>query len=233
MRRVLGIVLRLLGILVLCIIVGLFTLPRFPWMLFILGFGFWGAVMHYISLLPSRVRSPDLGRELHRIQRLVTIMQNRADCEWAVRASRWQMNELMTYTITGKLKGLKNTPTLSQFPPYQFPDPGIWRAGSKTGQEHAIERSFPSGAVIVSEGDSGSAFYLLVHGSVDIIQGTNTITQLKQWTFFSESSFLDQIPVPIRVVASERTLCLGFSAWDMNYILDHYAPYKIPVETHS
>jgi len=237
MGRVLAIALRLLGILVLCVIIGFFTLPKFlPWMLLVLGFGFWGAVMHYIGLLPSRGRSADsanLRKEMHRIERLLKPMQDRADCEWAVRASRWHLNELETHTMTGRALGTKNTPTIDKFPPYRFPDPPLWPTHIKRTLRHPKEKSFQPASLIVVEGDSGSGFYFLLRGCAKIVQEGEEIAELKEGTFFSESSFLDKIPVPIRIMACDKTVCLVLSPWEFDYILNHYPPSETLIQTPS
>ena len=236
MVRVLGIILRMFGILVLCIIVGLFTLPRFPWMLLILGFGFWGAAMYYITLLPIHGRWIDLGnlsKELRRIEQLIKIMQDRTDCKWAVQACRWQLNELNTSTTVGILKGLKNKPTLGKFPPYRFPDLPLSPVRFKGTLRRAKEKSFQPGTLIVAEGDSGSRFYFLLRGRAEIVQEKGGIADLKSGTFFSESSFLDGIPVPVRIVACEKIICLSFSPWELACILDHYRPSETLIQTPS
>jgi hypothetical protein len=186
MVRVLAIVLRMLGILVLCIIVGLFTLPRFSWMILILVFVFLGAVMHYITLLPIHGRWIDLGnigKEMHRIRQLIKVMQDRTDCEWAVRACRWQLNELSMSTPSGRLAGLKNNPTLGKFPPYRFPDPPLSHVRFKATLRRAKEKSFQPGTLVVVEGDSGSGFYFLLRGRAEIVQEGETIAELKRGTF--------------------------------------------------
>ena len=235
MGRVLAIALRLLGILILCVIIGLLTLPTrfFPWMLLVLGFGFLGAVMHYIELLPGGGHSANLRKEIHRIERLLKLMQDRADCEWAARASRWHLNELEIHTITGMLLGRKNTPAIDKFPPYRFPDPPLWPTHIKRALRHPKEKSFQPGTLIVAEGDSGSGFYFLLRGCAKIMHEGKEIAELKQGTFFSESSFLDKIPAPIRIMACDETVCLALSPWELDYILNHYRPSETLVQTPS
>jgi hypothetical protein len=236
MVRVLAIVLRMFGILVFCIIVGLFTLPRFSWMILILAFVFFGAVMHYMNLLPIHGRLIDLGnisKEIHRIGQLIEVMQDRTDCEWAVQACRWQWNELSMSTTAGILKGLKNKPTLGKFPPYRFPDPPLSPVRFKATLRRAKEQSFQPGTLVVAEGDSGSGFYFLLRGRAEIVQEGGKVAELKCGAFFSESSFLDGIPVPVRIVACDKTICLSFSPWELVCVLDHYRPSETLIQTPS
>jgi hypothetical protein len=236
MIRVLAIALRLLGVFVLCIIVGLLTLPRFFWMIFILAFLFFGALMHYMNLLPIHGRLIDLGnisKEMHRIEQLIEVMQDRTDCEWAVQACRWQLKELSMSTMAGRLKGLKNKPTIGKFPPYRFPDLPLSRVRFKATLQRAKEKSFQPGTLIVAEGDSGSRFYFLLRGRAEIVQGREKIAELKCGAFFSESSFLDGIPVSVRIVPCEETVCLSFSPWELACILEHYRPGKTIIQPPS
>jgi CRP/FNR family cyclic AMP-dependent transcriptional regulator len=83
----------------------------------------------------------------------------------------------------------------------------------------AIVRDYQKGDVIVKEGESAVAFYLIRTGTVDIIRGRSgksekTIARLGPGEFFGEMALLDSYPRSASAVAAEAVQCLVLSRWD-------------------
>jgi CRP/FNR family cyclic AMP-dependent transcriptional regulator len=81
------------------------------------------------------------------------------------------------------------------------------------------ERSYEPGENIVSKGESGVGFYLILEGAVDIKSDGKTLTKLGPGQFFGEMSVLDNQPRSADVVVVEPTRCLTLSAWSFNAMI--------------
>src|SRR5690348_9092815 len=60
---------------------------------------------------------------------------------------------------------------------------------------------FPEGARIVSQGDTGNAFYVLLDGTADVKRNGRRITELGTGDYFGELAILDPAPRNADVVA--------------------------------
>lgn len=74
--------------------------------------------------------------------------------------------------------------------------------------------SFPEGRAIVSEGEMGVAFYLILDGQVQVRRKDRVVAKLGSGNFFGEMSLLDNNPRSSDVVATAPTTCLTLSSWD-------------------
>ena len=81
------------------------------------------------------------------------------------------------------------------------------------------ERKFESGHTIVSKGESGIGFYLILDGAVEIRSDGNTLSKLGPGQFFGEMSVLDNQPRSADVVAVEPTRALIVSAWSFKALI--------------
>lgn len=84
----------------------------------------------------------------------------------------------------------------------------------------ARERHFESGAPIVSEGEKGQGFYLIVAGRADVQQRGRTLRTLGPGDYFGELALLRDQPRSATVIARERTTCLALTRWDFRGILE-------------
>jgi len=73
--------------------------------------------------------------------------------------------------------------------------------------------SYPEGRIIVSEGDMGVAFYLILDGEVEVKRKGRAVAKLGAGSFFGEMSLLDSVPRNSDVVAVAPTTCLVLSSW--------------------
>ena len=80
----------------------------------------------------------------------------------------------------------------------------------------AIERHFDAGADIISEGDAGVGFFLILSGSAEVRHKGNPqpIRRLGPGDYFGELALLDGRPRSATVTASEPVRCLALSRWD-------------------
>ena len=82
------------------------------------------------------------------------------------------------------------------------------------------ERRFDAGASIVSAGEPGHGFYLIVQGSAVVKRGDRTIGTLGPGDYFGELALVRETPRTATVVAGDPTTCLVLTRWDFKGILD-------------
>jgi CRP-like cAMP-binding protein len=81
---------------------------------------------------------------------------------------------------------------------------GVSDADLRRIAESAKERRFDAGAPIVSAGEPGHGFYLIVDGRVEVKQGDRTIGTLGPGEYFGELALIRKRPAPQRLW--QRTL---------------------------
>ena len=74
--------------------------------------------------------------------------------------------------------------------------------------------SFPSGARVVKQGDSGIGFYLLLQGEAEVRQGQRVLAHLGPGQFFGEMTLLDEQPRSADVIATSPAECAVLSRWE-------------------
>lgn len=84
----------------------------------------------------------------------------------------------------------------------------------------AHERRYDPGAAIVSAGETGQGFYLIVQGRADVQRGGRTVRSLGPGEYFGELALLRDAPRSATVIAREPTTCLALTRWDFKGILD-------------
>jgi len=82
------------------------------------------------------------------------------------------------------------------------------------------ERRFEPGASIVSAGETGHGFYLIVHGQAEVKREGRTVRTLGPGDYFGELALVREIPRTATVMAKEPTTCLALTRWDFKGILD-------------
>ena len=83
----------------------------------------------------------------------------------------------------------------------------------------AIEKEFKAGTRIVSEGDTGTGFYLIISGSTAVSRSGARIAKLGAGEFFGEMALLDGAPRSADVIALEDTKCLVLTLWVLKGII--------------
>lgn len=83
------------------------------------------------------------------------------------------------------------------------------------------ERQFAAGAPIVSTGEAGHGFYLILKGRAEVTQGERTLRTLGPGEYFGELALVRETPRTATVVAKEpTTTCLVLTRWDFKGILE-------------
>lgn len=84
----------------------------------------------------------------------------------------------------------------------------------KTLAEAVVDRTYNAGEVIVTQGERGIGFYLIVEGQVNIEKGGKTVTTLGPGKFFGEMALMDEQPRTADVKAASRARCYVLSSWE-------------------
>lgn len=82
-----------------------------------------------------------------------------------------------------------------------------------------VEREFPAGATIVTQGQGGEGLFVVAVGKAEAIRERRdgervTVNQFGPTDFFGELALLDDGPRTASVVAIEPTRCMVLSRWD-------------------
>jgi CRP-like cAMP-binding protein len=96
---------------------------------------------------------------------------------------------------------------------------GISNADLQRIAESAKERRFEAGTPIVSAGEPGSGFYLIIDGRVEVKRGDRTIATLGPGNYFGELALIRETPRTATVVAKDPTTCLALTRWDFKGIV--------------
>lgn len=96
---------------------------------------------------------------------------------------------------------------------------GVSNAELQRIAESAKERRFDPGASIVSEGEPGHGFYLIIDGRAEVKRGDRTVATLGPGEFFGELALIRETPRTATVVAKDPTTCLALSRWDFKGIV--------------
>lgn len=90
-------------------------------------------------------------------------------------------------------------------------------------------RRYGADDVIVREGESGIAFYIILSGSARVEQHGETIGRLTAGDFFGELALIEEEPRTATVVAAEDTECLGWTRWEFTALLDEHPEIAVPI----
>jgi CRP/FNR family transcriptional regulator, cyclic AMP receptor protein len=88
----------------------------------------------------------------------------------------------------------------------------------------AKKMSYPKGAVIVSEGNVSSSFFIILSGKVRVFSSSNAkeVTHSIQLSgsYFGETSLLTNEPLLVTVMALEKTVCMVIAKGDfINWLM--------------
>ena len=96
---------------------------------------------------------------------------------------------------------------------------GLTKQDLKLVVKLSKERKFESGHAIVSKGEAGIGFYLILEGSVEVRSDGKTLSKLGPGQFFGEMSILDNQPRSADVVTVETSRVLFLSAWSFKTMI--------------
>lgn len=78
---------------------------------------------------------------------------------------------------------------------------------------------FEEGRSIITQGETGFGFHLIVSGSAKVVRGDNTVAVLGPGDFFGEMSFIDDQPRSASVVAESDLESLVLGGWEFKPLL--------------
>jgi len=84
------------------------------------------------------------------------------------------------------------------------------------------EEMYSPGQDIVTEGDSGGPFFMLLEGRAQILKGGKVRRTLEPGTYFGEMSLLDGQPRSATVKAEEPTTTFALTSWQFLPLLAEY-----------
>ena len=90
-------------------------------------------------------------------------------------------------------------------------------------------RTYAADEVIVREGSTGTALYIVLSGRARVEREGATIGQLQSGDFFGELALIEEHPRSATVVANEETDCLLFPAWEFTALLEEHPEIAVPI----
>lgn len=83
-------------------------------------------------------------------------------------------------------------------------------------------RTYSTDETIVSEGSTGSAFYIVLSGRARVERGGEVVGQVGSGDFFGELALIEEHARTASVIAAEETDCLLFPAWEFTALLEEH-----------
>jgi CRP/FNR family cyclic AMP-dependent transcriptional regulator len=102
------------------------------------------------------------------------------------------------------LDALRSVPLFAGFTPRQL----------RTIADSAAERRFQAGETIVKQGDAGIGFFLILHGTVEVLKSGTKVASLSAGQFFGEMALLDEQPRTAEVRATSDVRCSVLARWE-------------------
>jgi len=86
----------------------------------------------------------------------------------------------------------------------------------------AVEKTVPAGDKIVTEGQGGVGFYLILSGKAEVVKGGDKLAEFGAGNFFGEVGVIDGQPRTADVIAIEETKCWILSQWAMKSVIANH-----------
>lgn len=83
-----------------------------------------------------------------------------------------------------------------------------------------LARTFVAGDEIVSEGNTGTGFYVITAGEVSVVRGGREVARLGPGSYFGEIALIDGGPRTATVTATGDLEVVGLTAWDFRNIVE-------------
>jgi CRP/FNR family transcriptional regulator len=84
------------------------------------------------------------------------------------------------------------------------------------------ERTFPEGAVVTCEGETGAGFFVIAEGSATVTIGGELRASLGTGDAFGEMALIDDGPRSATIVAATDLHCLALSPWDFRPFVEEH-----------
>jgi CRP/FNR family cyclic AMP-dependent transcriptional regulator len=95
--------------------------------------------------------------------------------------------------------------------------------------ETGKRRTYAAEEAIVTEGSTGTAFYIVLSGRARVERGGEVLGQLAGGDFFGELALIEEHPRSASVIATEETDCLLFPAWEFTALLAEHPELATPI----
>ncbi len=90
-------------------------------------------------------------------------------------------------------------------------------------------RTYGADEVIVKEGSTGTALYIILSGRARVERESQTLGELAPGDFFGELALIEEHPRSATVVAAAETDCLLFPAWEFTALLKEHPEVAVPI----
>ena len=95
--------------------------------------------------------------------------------------------------------------------------------------ETGKRRTYAAEEAIVTEGSTGTAFYIVLSGRARVERGGEVLGHLTGGDFFGELALIEEHPRTASVIATEETECLLFPAWEFTALLEEHTELAVPI----
>jgi CRP-like cAMP-binding protein len=85
----------------------------------------------------------------------------------------------------------------------------------------ADEIDLPEGRILIKEGGQGREFFVLVDGTVDVIQGERTVRRMGPGDFFGEIALVTKVPRSATIKATSPVRALVITDRAFRGLLEH------------
>jgi len=110
---------------------------------------------------------------------------------------------------------------------------GLERQTLRRIAAHATRRTYAPGDVIVREGSSGTALYVILRGRVRVERRGEAdeavLGELGAGEFFGELALIEEHPRTASVIAVDETECVLFAAWEFRAMLESHPQIALPI----
>jgi CRP/FNR family transcriptional regulator, cyclic AMP receptor protein len=88
------------------------------------------------------------------------------------------------------------------------------------GQLH--ERKFPAGSKVVSEGATGTGFFVITEGEAEVEIGGQVLNKLGPGDYFGEMALIDEGIRSATITAVTNLTCYGMTPWEFKPFVDEH-----------
>jgi CRP-like cAMP-binding protein len=90
-------------------------------------------------------------------------------------------------------------------------------------------RTYEAEEVIVKEGTTGTALYIVLSGHARVEREGHPIGELGTGSFFGELALIEEHARSATVIATEPTECVLYPAWEFTALLEEHPEIAVPI----
>lgn len=84
------------------------------------------------------------------------------------------------------------------------------------------ERKFPAGSTVVSEGATGTGFFVITEGEAEVEIGGQVLSKLGPGDYFGEMALIDEGIRSATITAVTDLTCYGMTPWEFKPFVDEH-----------